>query len=103
MILMSQNENPSRLPGAEPLLDEAETLIWALLDEHLDKADADRLLKMIEENAAVRTRYIECVQLHVDLKEHFGRQEAAKAKGPVVLPNLLAGLPGLEGFPQIVD
>ena len=29
--------------------------------------------------ATVRARYIDCVQLHVDLREHFGRAAAEKA------------------------
>jgi hypothetical protein len=84
-------------------LDEAEALIWAMLDEQLDEAEMKRLGKLIEEDAAVRARYIDCVQLHVDLREHFGRAAAEKAPSTVVLPNLMPGLPGGLGLPQVAD
>jgi anti-sigma factor RsiW len=93
----------SRPDGANARLVEAETLIWALLDERLEDADARRLAQMIEDDAAVRSRYIECVQLHLDLQEHFGRKAAEKDAKTVVLPNLLPGLPGVQGMPQIVE
>jgi hypothetical protein len=89
--------------GAAAKLEEAETLIWAMLDEQLDSADMERLAKMIEEDAEIRSRYIDCVQLHVDLREHFGRKAAEQGRGTVVLPNLLPGLAGLPGTPQIIE
>jgi hypothetical protein len=102
-------ETDSRPGGPEVRLEEAEALIWAMLDEQLDAAEMTRLGKMIEEDAAVRARYIECVQLHVDLSEHFARTAANKDASPdkgsstVVLPNLLPGVSGAPGLPQIVD
>jgi hypothetical protein len=98
-----EHEINSRPNAAELQLEEAETLIWAMLDEQLDRAEMDRLCKMIEENAAIRARYIDCVQLHVDLREHYGRAAAEKATGAVVLANLLPGLPGAQGLPQIAE
>jgi hypothetical protein len=98
-----EHETNPRSAGADLHLEEAEALIWALLDDQLDDAEMRRLSKMIEEDATVRARYIDCVQLHVDLREHFGRAAAEKAPGTVVLANLLPGLPGAQGLPQIVD
>jgi anti-sigma factor RsiW len=100
---MSQDDKSRRPAAADARLNEAENLIWALLDERLDDADMRRLSQMIEDDAAVRARYIECVQLHVDLREHFGRQAAEQGGKAVVLPNLLPGLPGSQGIPQIAD
>lgn len=101
---MSGHDEDNRRPAeAELRLEEAETLIWALLDDQLDNAETGRLGRMIEVNAAVRSRYIECVQLHVDLREHFGRAAAVNDPSPVVLPNLLPGLSLTQGLPQIVD
>ena len=96
----------SREDHSRPLdakLQEAETLIWAMLDEQLDSADMERLAKMIEEDAEIRSRYLDCVQLHVDLREHFGRQAAEQSKGTVVLPNLLPGASSLPGMPQVTE
>lgn len=101
---MSREHQSNPRPNAVELqLEEAETLIWAMLDEQLDRAEMDRLCKMIEENAAIRARYIDCVQLHVDLREHYGRAAAEKAPEAVVLANLLPGLPGAQGLPQIAE
>ena len=88
---------------SDATLEEAEALIWAMLDDHLDDASVERLSKMIEENPQVRSRYLDCVQLHVDLGEHFGRQAAEREKGPVVLPNLLPGLSNIPGMPQVTE
>jgi hypothetical protein len=97
---MSQ-DNHSR--SADAHLVEAETLIWALLDEQLDDAEVARLSKMMEEDAAVRARYIDCVQLHVDLREHFARKSAEQGKGTVVLPNLLPGTLDIPGLSQVTE
>lgn len=101
---MNRDHDASPRPtGAELHLEEAEALIWAMLDDQLDDAEMRQLSKMIEEDAAVRTRYIDCVQLHVDLREHFGRAAAEKTPSAVVLANLLPGLSGAHGLSQIVD
>jgi anti-sigma factor RsiW len=83
------------------LLDEAESLIWALLDDQLEAAETTRLTQLLNEHEEVRRRYLECVQLHVDLQDHFSAREAVAAKTPI-LPNLLPG--GLTGADtQIAD
>jgi hypothetical protein len=78
------------------VLDEAENLIWALLDDHLDEANAARLAKLLEDHESVRQRYIDCVQLHVDLQDHFtaNRETSIAATGTPILPNLTPSLPG---------
>ena len=80
------------------VLDEAENLIWALLDDQLDSAETTKLAKLLETNEQVRRRYLECVQLHVDLQDHFagaGAKEAGKPGTPI-LPNLMTGgTPGM--------
>ncbi len=75
------------------MLEEAENLIWALLDDHLAPGETTKLAKLLQENEEVRRRYIECVQLHVDLQDHFatvGAKDDA-AKGTAILPDLLTG------------
>jgi hypothetical protein len=95
-------KNPSRQdgPSSELLLDEAESLIWALLDDQIQDADLARLTKMLEERADVRARYIDCVQLHVDLREHFGRPADNSKQTPCVLGNLSTAF-AAEGFPAV--
>ncbi|RIK88331.1 MAG: hypothetical protein DCC67_00780 [Planctomycetota bacterium] len=91
--------------AAESLLDEAEMLIWALLDERLDDADAARLSTLIAQDAAVRTRYLQCIQLHVDLREYFARQVDGKAGAimPDLFPGLLPGFPATPGVTPRVE
>ncbi len=52
-------------------LEEAEALIWGLLDENIDAADFQRLERLLT-NKEVRDRYLQCVELHSDLRELFG-------------------------------
>src|SRR5262245_39684553 len=78
------------------VLDEAESLIWALLDDQIDEASAARLAKLLEDHESVRRRYIDCVQLHVDLQDHFtdARQPQGAPTATPILPNLTPSLPG---------
>jgi len=102
----NRNEDQSRPSDAELQLEETEALIWDLLDERLDDAGLARLSQSLEANATVRGRYMECVQLHVDLQEHFGRQALdakQQAGGTAVLPNLLSDVSGLPGFPTVIQ
>lgn len=80
------------------VLDEAENLIWALLDDHIDDADIARLTKLLNENEDVRRRYLDCVQLHVDLRDHFAAVDIPGTPRPAtaILPNLLTG--GMAGI-----
>jgi hypothetical protein len=90
--LMNDRElTPSE--SAVLVLEEAENLIWALLDDHLEAAETAKLAKLLQENEDVRRRYIECVQLHVDLHDHFAAAGAKSdaAQGAAILPNLMTG------------
>lgn len=101
----SRNEDQPRPHGAELQLEETEALIWDLLDERLDDAGFARLSQSLEANATVRSRYMECVQLHVDLQEHFGRQalDAKQQAGGTAVVTDLPGLAGLPGFPTVIQ
>jgi hypothetical protein len=97
----SENFDQPQFSSPELLLDGAESLIWALLDDRIDDADLARLTNMLEEHAEVRSRYLDCVQLHVDLHEHFGQPAAGAKKAPCVLGNLASGFPAAESFPPV--
>ncbi len=56
---------------ADELIDQAEEMIWRLLDDNLAGADFERLEQMLFELEPVRRRYLECVQFHVDLHNMF--------------------------------
>ena len=70
------------------LLETAEQLIWALLDGQLPTEQAAQLESMLKENDQVRQRYVECVQIHGDLHQHFGGASDLKipptTKSPVL-------------------
>lgn len=84
------------------VLDEAESLIWALLDDQLYEAETTRLAKLLEQHESVRLRYLDCVQLHVDLRDHFAGAaapsgEPGTAKNTAILPDLMPrSVPGSE-------
>ncbi|MCC6493197.1 MAG: hypothetical protein IT424_09265 [Pirellulales bacterium] len=83
----------------EIALDEAESLIWALLDEQLDVTDVARLSDMLTQDALVRARFVECVQLHVDLRDHFAT--AAGGRPGSIMPDLYLGASGFSATPGI--
>ena len=74
------------------LLDEAEALIWGLLDENIDAVNSQRLEELMA-NEEVRKRYIQCVELHTDLQNLY-EGTSTKPQSPVlgslgdVFPNL---------------
>ncbi|NOY40769.1 MAG: hypothetical protein GXP26_02880 [Planctomycetes bacterium] len=80
---MNTDKNPLS-QADDQLLDEAEKLIWALLDERLEDADSERLEKLIRENEQVRSRYLQISQLHSSLYEHYGKGAQPAEKSPVL-------------------
>ena len=81
------------------VLEEAERLIWALLDDQLDHAETTRLSQLLKEHESVRRRYMECVQLDVNLRDHLAatRTTGKLSTGSPVLPNLMPGVtPGSD-------
>jgi anti-sigma factor RsiW len=101
------NEENSTAANADHMLQEAEALIWALLDDRLEAADSTRLCQLIENNEAVRSRYIDCIQLHADLRDfyaHPGDSSESKPAASPVLSNLGFGdLPGAGSLPTLHD
>jgi anti-sigma factor RsiW len=99
------HEDSSHSKRTEAMLEEAEALTWALIDDQLNEADAAKLAQLLEQHEQARARYIECAQLHVDLQDHFTPPTDAEGKSPgvVVLPNLLPGLPGIESRPPVAE
>jgi hypothetical protein len=84
------------------LLDEAEALIWGLLDENIDAVDSQRLQALLE-NEEVRHRYIQCVELHSDLTSLLGPEtleikipDNKKPQSPV-LSSLGDAFPSIPG------
>lgn len=88
--------------NTQQLLDEAEALIWGLLDENIDAADSQRLEKLMA-NAEVRNRYLQCVELHSDLQNLFEEKlPNTKPQSPVLGSLGFGNLLG-DVFPNTTD
>ena len=57
----------------DSLLDQAEQMIWNMLDDNLPEGDVQKLETLIQENEQVRSLYVDCVQMHADLSDYFGQ------------------------------
>lgn len=91
----------------EALLDKAEALIWALLDDEIQPADIRELETLLKENADVRDRYVTCVQLHFDLQQHFGDAPAPPATAELPKSPVLGFLgdirSGSDSLPPVLE
>ncbi len=100
------NQNP-QIQVNEALLNEAEALIWKLLDDQIETADLQQLENLIRENEQVRQRYFTCVQMHADLHKHFKPQELAKALEELPISPVLGSLgdlqPSTDSFPPVIE
>ncbi|NOZ39912.1 MAG: hypothetical protein GXP24_06775 [Planctomycetes bacterium] len=85
----------------DSLLDEAEALIWALLDDSIESANLKRLESLLQENEQVRQRYISCVQMHADLNQHFA--ELPNMPSSPVLGSLGDLQPGTGMIPPVFE
>ena len=86
--------------NTQQLLDEAEALIWGLLDENIDAVDSQRLEELMA-NEEVRKRYLQCVELHSDLQTLFDEKrtptnDQTKPQSPVLgsLGDIFPDIPG---------
>jgi hypothetical protein len=99
-------EDRSLEQDTKSLLDEAEALIWGLLDENIDAAGFDRLEQMLA-NPEVRTRYLQCVELHTDLQQLFAEPtpRIPPASVPVLgsLGDVFPPIAGTGAFPTLPE
>jgi len=106
-------DNQNSLDNTQQLLDEAEALIWGLLDENIDAASTERLEKLLAHNE-VRQRYVQCVELHSDLQHLFNdkqeKQQETPPKSPVLgslsdsFPPIAFPIqPGLNSLPPLSE
>lgn len=68
------------------LLSLVQELTWMLMDDRLEPSQLEMLEQLLKENATARQTYLECVQLHVDLKDHFGGLPQIKLPGQLQVP-----------------
>lgn len=93
--------------SGENLLAQAEVLIWSLLDDDIEPTDVKRLEVMMKEHEQVRLRYVDCVQLHTDLHQHFGEPKAPLTKAEPPQSPVLGSLgdlrPGTDSWPPVAE
>ena len=104
----SSKDNHRSLDEAnKELLQEAEVLIWSLLDEEIETGDIQRLEGLLKENEQVRQQYISCVQMHTDLIEHFGADQGTPLPGQLPKSPVLGSLgdlrPGSGFMPPVAE
>ena len=97
------NQEGKLEPQPDSILEEAEQLIWAVLDDQVDKADLERLETLLHQDEQIRERYIQCVQLHTDLTTMLPAEGESPPedlpKTPIV--GLLGDIqPGSDTMPQ---
>ena len=78
------NTNARSHDKYDQLLDDAEKLIWALLDDRIEADDAVRIEKLLKESEQVRSRYRRCAEVHANLYEQYGKRPRADATALVL-------------------
>ena len=102
---MSKHEQGQTGP-TEELMGRAEQLIWSLLDENISQDDKSELETMLQDHEAVKELYLNCVQLHTELLEHYGSLPKAKLDNlpnSPVLGSLGDAMPGVDPGSPITD
>jgi hypothetical protein len=92
--------------SSEQLLEQAEEMIWNLLDDNLPEGEVKALESMLQEHEQVRELYLDCVQLHSDLAGHFGKTpklDFPGAPSSPVLGSLGDTMRGIDAGPPVVD
>ncbi len=80
---------------------EVQSLVWALMDEHISADDVKRLEELLLTDPEARKTYIECVQLHVDLQHYFSQTKTAQPPDPKQSILTLPGFTGLADMPTL--
>ena len=96
------NQEGKLEPQSDAILEEAERLIWAVLDDQVDKADLQRLETLLHQDDQIRQRYIQCVQLHTDLTMLHAEGESPPEDLPEtpIVGSLGDIQPGSDTLPQ---
>ena len=101
---MDDNSSASH-DDVNKLLDQAETMIWAMLDGQLEEPQVRKLEQLLQDDPQVVARYLQCVQLESDLHAHFhpaSRPSKAGAGSPPLTTFGLPALGDIGSFPPIV-
>lgn len=97
---------PENADSSEELLEQAEEMIWNLLDDNLPESDAVQLETLIKEHDQIRELYLDCVQLHADLTGHFAKSPKLNlppTPSTPVLGSLGDALKGFDAGPPVTN
>lgn len=81
-------DRTAELLKLEQQLDRVDELVSLLVDEVIDEPQFRELESLLQENEQTRVRYIEGVQLHCDLLDHFAPEREKLSKPATVLSML---------------
>lgn len=59
-------------------LDLTESLTWKLLDENISEDEVRELERLMREDPACLEHYVNALQLHLDLQDHFSSMVTKK-------------------------
>lgn len=90
-------------PSSEAL-ENCEQLVWMYLDDVLPEEELPKLETMLQEDESFIRVYLDCVQLHGDLGQHFQPSQPLKLEGlpeSPVLGSLMNGLTDTTNGPPV--
>ena len=74
---MADESKTSAIDPTRSCNERVQELTWALLDEQISDDEMSLLDNLLLSDDAARRRYIDCVQLHTDLMQHFRQADRA--------------------------
>lgn len=86
---MSPDSNASAKNDSMQMLDRVEELVSLLIDDALSDERFEELSGMLEKSLEARSRYVEAIQLHVDLREYYARRGGAEVSDRTPVLGLL--------------
>ena len=105
--MADRNTNPGTPPQADPsaeALKNCEQLVWMYLDDVLPAAELPKLETMLQQDSSYLQIYLDCVQLHADLGQHYQASQPLKIEGlpeSPVLGSLANGLTDRTNGPPV--
>ncbi|MAT72328.1 MAG: hypothetical protein CMJ58_22725 [Planctomycetaceae bacterium] len=82
------NKSPQGSSAEHDPLEAVELLVWTMLDGDISDGQFAELEKLLSESESARERYVNCVQLHMDLTDHFNPTPTADAVAKAGIPVL---------------
>ncbi|QDU90165.1 hypothetical protein Pla175_35660 [Pirellulimonas nuda] len=76
--------DPENMADSTQMLERVEELVSLLVDDALSDDRFEELTALLEKSLEARSRYVEAIQLHVDLQEYYSRRTLPERGAPVL-------------------